>query len=38
MTRDATHLRPGEALKALWLNDAGGVRGSGTMAPCGFKV
>ena len=35
MTRDATHLRPGEALKALWLNDAGGVRGSGTMARLG---
>jgi aminomethyltransferase len=35
ITRDATRLRPGEALKALWLNDAGGVRGSGTMARLG---
>ena len=35
MTRDASRLRPGEALKALWLNDAGGVRGSGTMARLG---
>jgi aminomethyltransferase len=35
VTRDASRLRPGVALKALWLNDAGGVRGSGTMARLG---
>ena len=35
LTRDASRLQPGEALKALWLNDAGGVRGSGTMARLG---
>jgi aminomethyltransferase len=35
LTRDASHLQPGEALKALWLNDAGGVRGIGTMARLG---
>jgi aminomethyltransferase len=37
LTRDASRLRPGEALKALWLNDAGGVRGSGTMARMGAE-
>lgn len=37
LTRDASRLRPGEALKALWLNDAGGVRGSGTMARLGAE-
>jgi aminomethyltransferase len=35
LTRDASRLRPGEALKALWLNDAGGVRGIGTIARLG---
>ena len=35
LTRDASRLRPGEALKALWLNDAGGVRGIGTLARLG---
>ncbi|MGC9952770.1 MAG: hypothetical protein ABSD21_00625 [Rhizomicrobium sp.] len=35
LTRDASRLGPGEALKALWLNDAGGVRGIGTMARLG---
>ena len=34
-TRDATALAPGEALKALWLNDAGGVRGRGIVARFG---
>ena len=34
-TRDATALAPGAALKALWLNDAGGVRGRGTVARFG---
>ena len=37
LTRDASRLRPGEALKALWLNDAGGVRGVGTMARLGTE-
>jgi aminomethyltransferase len=37
VTRDASRLGPGEALKALWLNDAGGVRGSGTMVCLGAE-
>jgi aminomethyltransferase len=37
LTRDVSRLRPGEALKALWLNDAGGVRGIGTMARMGAQ-
>jgi aminomethyltransferase len=37
LTRDASRLRPGEALKALWLNDAGGVRGIGTIARLGLE-
>ena len=37
LTRDASRLRPGEALKALWLNDAGGVRGIGTVARTGAQ-
>ena len=35
LTRDTSQLRPGDALKALWLNDAGGVRGIGTVARLG---
>ncbi len=35
LTRDASRPRPGEALKALWLNDAGGVRGLGTLVRLG---
>ena len=34
-TRDASGLAPGAALKALWLNDAGGVRGAGVVARMG---
>lgn len=34
-TRDATALKPGEALKALWLADGGGVRGAGVVARLG---
>ncbi len=30
-TRDASRLAPGAALDVLWLNDAGGVRGLGTV-------
>ena len=37
MTRDASRLWPGEALKALWLNDAGGVRGIGAVARLGAQ-
>lgn len=32
MTRDAHRLQPGQSLKALWLNDGGGVRGAGVVA------
>jgi len=32
MTRDARQLQPGQSLKVLWLNDAGGVRGAGVIA------
>lgn len=31
-TRDAAALSPGQALKALWLSDGGGVRGAGVVA------
>ncbi|HEY4944254.1 MAG TPA: glycine cleavage T C-terminal barrel domain-containing protein [Rhizomicrobium sp.] len=31
-TRDAAALNPGQALKALWLSDGGGVRGAGVVA------
>jgi len=31
-TRDASGLAPGQALKALWLADGGGVRGAGVVA------
>jgi len=34
-TRDASRLSPGAALQALWLNDAGGVRGAGTVVRMG---
>ena len=32
LTRDPNALASGEALKALWLSDAGGVRGAGVVA------
>jgi len=32
ITRNPVQLMPGQALKALWLNDAGGLRGCGTFA------
>ena len=32
MTKDANPLTPGQALKALWLNDGGAVRGAGVVA------
>ncbi|MEI9988904.1 MAG: glycine cleavage T C-terminal barrel domain-containing protein [Rhizomicrobium sp.] len=31
-TRDPSGLQPGQALKALWLSDGGGVRGAGVVA------
>ncbi|MEJ0042027.1 MAG: hypothetical protein WDM81_07335 [Rhizomicrobium sp.] len=31
-TRDPSGLAPGQALKALWLGDGGGVRGAGVVA------
>jgi len=34
-TRDASQLAPGAAVEALWLNDAGGVRGLGTIVRMG---
>ena len=34
-TRDAAKLAPGEAVKALWLSDGGGVRGAGVIARYG---
>jgi len=34
-TRDASKLEPGAALKALWLNDGGAVRGAGAIARYG---
>jgi len=35
VTRDPARLQPGEAMRTLWLNDAGGVRGLGTLARMG---
>jgi aminomethyltransferase len=35
LTRDTASLAPGTALKALWLGDAGGVRGAGAVARFG---
>jgi aminomethyltransferase len=35
LTRDPSSLKPGEALKALWLSDGGGVRGAGAIARFG---
>ncbi len=35
VTRDAQTVAPGYALKALWLNDGGGVRGAGAIARYG---
>ncbi|MBS0273701.1 MAG: aminomethyltransferase family protein [Proteobacteria bacterium] len=32
MTRRVSPLTPGQSLKALWLNDGGGVRGAGVIA------
>jgi glycine cleavage system aminomethyltransferase T len=34
VTRDVSDLNPGEAIKALWLNDSGAVRGAGVIARC----
>ncbi|HTW36835.1 MAG TPA: glycine cleavage T C-terminal barrel domain-containing protein [Rhizomicrobium sp.] len=38
MTRDAAALAPGGAFKALWLSDAGGVRGAGVIARRGRET
>ncbi len=35
VTRDVSTLEPGNALKALWLSDDGGVRGAGVIARYG---
>lgn len=35
LTRDAARLEPGAALKVLWLNDGGAVRGAGAIARYG---
>jgi len=35
LTRDISALSPGTALKALWLNDQGGMRGAGVVARYG---
>jgi aminomethyltransferase len=35
LTRDPAELEPGNALKALWLGDSGGVRGAGVVARFG---
>jgi len=35
LTRDAAALAPGQSFKALWLSDAGGVRGAGVLARFG---
>jgi glycine cleavage system aminomethyltransferase T len=32
VTRNAAELNPGDAVKALWLNDSGAVRGAGVIA------
>ena len=37
-TRDPAKLEPGAALEALWLNDAGGVRGMGTVVRLGREA
>jgi aminomethyltransferase len=37
VTRDPAKLAPGMALKALWLNDDGGVRGAGVIARYGLE-
>ena len=34
-TRDVARLEPGQAVKALWLGDGGGVRGAGVIARFG---
>ena len=38
VTRDAAALVPGGAFKALWLSDAGGVRGAGVIARLGHET
>jgi len=38
VTRDVSQLVPGEALKALWLSDGGGVRGVGAIARYGKET
>jgi len=35
VTRDVASLEPGQAVKALWLGDGGGVRGAGVIARFG---
>lgn len=35
LTKDVSKLAPGQALKALWLSDGGGVRGAGALARYG---
>jgi len=37
-TRDPAPLQPGQALKALWLTDGGGVRGAGVVARHGRQT
>jgi len=37
-TKDAAALTPGQALKALWLSDGGGVRGAGVVARHGRQA
>jgi aminomethyltransferase len=37
-TRDVAALKPGEAMKALWLTDGGGVRGAGVVARHGKET
>jgi glycine cleavage system T protein (aminomethyltransferase) len=38
LTRDVAALAPGNSLKALWLSDAGGVRGAGVAARFGRET
>ncbi|HUO92919.1 MAG TPA: glycine cleavage T C-terminal barrel domain-containing protein [Rhizomicrobium sp.] len=38
LTRDAATLAPGQSFKALWLSDAGGVRGAGVLARFGREA
>ena len=38
VTRDAAALAPGASFKALWLSDAGGVRGAGVIARLGRET